>query len=279
MIKRVKKEKSKAASYRDCIVTFIDILGFRNIVRERSPEEIQEIVNLVQRHAGSDEEELARKDGFDFDHDTPWTRTSFFSDSVVRVRPYDAEIHDGSLFHELLNLVHAQAELVNQGIFIRGGLTAGKLYLRDNVLFGPAMIQAYDLESKFANYPRIVIDPITIDALKTDARLRNEDHTPDEELKSVRKLLRRGDDGLHYVDYLYAFRDEMDEYEEFPAFLKRVKNHIVANATAASENLGILQKYLWAAKYLNQTAKRFEDCKDQDSIRINDHDIPALAEA
>lgn len=270
-------KNKKTASYRDCIVTFIDILGFRSIVSKSPPKEIQEIVGLVQQLAGSGEEKIAKKDGFDRDDDIPWTRTTFFSDSVVRVRPYDTKIHDGSLFHELLNLVHAQAELAHRGIFIRGGLTVGKLYLRDNVLFGPAMVQAYDLESKFANYPRIVIDPDVIDAFKTDARLRSDDNSSKEELKSVRKLLKRGDDGLYYVDYLYAFREEMDDYEEFPLFLTRVKNHIVSNANAAKENLSVLQKYLWAAKYLNNTAERFGDCTDQDHIRIDYHDIPALS--
>jgi hypothetical protein len=32
------------AAYRDCVVTFIDILGFRNVVSRRSAEDIQQIV-------------------------------------------------------------------------------------------------------------------------------------------------------------------------------------------------------------------------------------------
>lgn len=287
MAERTKKKKKagpiaeqpEPIAYRDCVVTFIDILGFRNIVSRRSPEKIQQIVDLVQRHAGSGDRAFAEKHPFDINDGMPWTRTIFFSDSVVRVRPYDREIHDGSLFYELLDLVHAQGELVHRGIFVRGGLTVGKLYHRDNVLFGPAMVQAYDLESKLAISPRIVIDPAALDALRTDKRLRSEDHDLDDEWNYIRKLLRRGKDELHYVDYLGAFRDEMDDYDAFPDFLAQVKVHVVANAAAAKANPGVLQKYLWCARYLNATAERFQDCRDQEHIQIGERDIPGFRES
>lgn len=269
-------EEPESTGYRDCVVTFIDILGFRSIVSRSSPDEVEEIVRLVQRHAGSDDKASAEELGLDLE-DMPWTRTIFFSDSIVRVRPYDDVAHDGSLFHELLDLVHAQGELVYRGIFIRGGLTIGKLYHRDNVLFGPAMVQAYDLESQFAKYPRIIVDPVALAALQTDKRLRREGHRLNEEREYIRKLLRFSEDGLHYVDYLGALRDEMDDYDAFPDFLAQVKEHIVTNATAAKGNLAVFQKYLWSARYLNATAGRFRDCKDDDRILIDERDIPGLA--
>lgn len=263
-------------AYRDCVVTFIDILGFKNIIAKRSPAEIQEIVGLVQRHTSSGDKESAKEYASDFNDDMPWTRSIFFSDSVVRIRPYDGEFYEGSLFYEFLDLVHAQAELVNRGIFIRGGITVGKLYHRDDVLFGPAMVQAYELESRFANYPRIVVDPAALAALKADERLRNEDNDLEENLAYVRKLLLLGEDGLHYIDYLGAFREEMDDYGAFPDFLARVKDHIITNAVASKENLGVLQKFLWLARYLNTTAKRFCDCRDDKHLEIAEGDIASL---
>lgn len=271
------KERVKAIAYRDCIVTFIDILGFKNLVAKRSAADIQEIVDLVQRHASSGDKTSAKEDDTDLNDELPWTRTIFFSDSVVRIRPFDGNFREGPLFYELIDLVHAQAELVRRGIFIRGGLTVGKLYHKDDVMFGPAMVQAYELELKFANYPRIVIDPTTIAALKTDDRLRNEDHDLEEELSYVRKLLRLGEDGLHYVDYLGAFREEMDDYCAYPNFLAQVKEHIVANAATSREILGVLQKYLWSARYLNATAKRFQDCENDKRIQIGEDDVPEIA--
>jgi hypothetical protein len=75
---------------------------------------------------------------------------------------------------------------------------------------------------------------------------------------------------------LGAFRDEMDDYGEFPDFLARVKEHIIAKAAASRENLGVLQKFLWSARYLNATVERFRDCKDNERLEIGEGDIAAL---
>jgi hypothetical protein len=219
-------------AYRPSIVTFIDVLGFRSIVGRKSANEIYQIVKRVQRHAGSTDEDVVRE--FGLVDEANWTRCVFFSDSIVRVRPFDGEYRDGSLFHEIIDLVHAQAELAHQGIFIRGGLTVGEIHQSNDVIFGPAMVRAYDLESSFANYPRIVIDPDVFKALRSDQRLHAEHHDVAQEMKYIKGLVRKGDDGLYFIDYLGAFRNEMDDYEAFPEYLADVKKEIVAQAISAS---------------------------------------------
>jgi hypothetical protein len=44
------------------------------------------------------------------------------------------------------------------GILVRGGLAKGMLHHRGNVVFGPALLDAYALESTIAKFPRILID-------------------------------------------------------------------------------------------------------------------------
>ncbi|WP_165614698.1 hypothetical protein [Sinorhizobium alkalisoli] len=41
---------------------------------------------------------------------------------------------------------------------IRGGLTVGKVYSDRDVVFGPAMIRAYDIEHTMATNPIMMID-------------------------------------------------------------------------------------------------------------------------
>jgi hypothetical protein len=270
-----KKVDKKPLSYRPSIVTFIDILGFRSIVDRMPAHDIYEIVKRVQRHAGSTDEEAVRESGLI--EEINWTRCVFFSDSVVRVRPVDAKYRDGSLYYEILDLVHAQAELAHQGVFIRGGLTIGDIHQGNDVIFGPAMVRAYDLESSFSNYPRIVIDPDVFKALRTDPRLRAEHHDVAEEMKSINRLVRNGDDGLYFIDYLGASRDEMDGPETFPAYLAEVKNHIVSQAVSAAKKLAVLQKYLWMAKYLNAVAAKYTDCSSNSQVLITSKDIPEMS--
>lgn len=45
------------------------------------------------------------------------------------------------------------------GFFFRGGVTIGDLFHDGHIVFGPALNQAYDLESKKAVYPRAILDP------------------------------------------------------------------------------------------------------------------------
>jgi hypothetical protein len=49
------------------------------------------------------------------------------------------------------------------GFLIRGGMAYGKLYHTGGVVFGPALIDAVALESKFAVYPRIVLSEPAMD--------------------------------------------------------------------------------------------------------------------
>jgi hypothetical protein len=55
--------------------------------------------------------------------------------------------------------IHLQCGLLALGILIRGGISRGRAVHADDILYGEGMINAYNLESKAAIYPRIVIDP------------------------------------------------------------------------------------------------------------------------
>jgi hypothetical protein len=111
----------------------------------------------------------------------------------------------------LIDLVHAQTELAGRGILVRGGMTVGNIYAAADLAYGPAFVRAYDLESKLANYPRIVLDPSLIKALRDDKRIRSAQHSPDEEIAYIRSLIRQGDDGLWFVDYLGASSTEFED--------------------------------------------------------------------
>ena len=45
------------------------------------------------------------------------------------------------------------------GFLTRGGATLDKLYHKEGVVFGPAMVESYSIESRIAVYPRIVVSP------------------------------------------------------------------------------------------------------------------------
>lgn len=151
------------------VVTFIDILGFKNLVENKDEDEMREILSLFQKNNSKKPfERVVPENPMLLDALIP-IETIFFSDSVVRIRyAPDFEKNEASdglymclLEKELYLLAEIQSDLLKHGILIRGGITIGDIsYDKEtNQLFGKAMNRAYELESKVANYPRIVIDP------------------------------------------------------------------------------------------------------------------------
>lgn len=240
----------------------MDILGFREIVAQRSATEIRHVLDLVRDFA-SDDDELPEADVVALN----------FSDSVIRIRYYDTKYSIGALNHEVLSLIHAQGELVNNGVLVRGGITTGQVFCDGAMIFGPGFNRAYGLESEFAIYPRIVVGPEAFHDLRSDARLRAEHHDTVDEIHYLRGFLKRGDDGLWFVDYLAAMRYELDDPDFYPALISRHRSLVIDNAARAGASLRVLQKYLWLARYHNDVCGRTGMEAD---LLITSADIPAL---
>jgi hypothetical protein len=256
--------------YRKALVTFIDVLGFRDLVSTKSPAEVRKIVRLVQNFGAQD-----KTDNDDKKHEN-WTRTFAFSDSIIRIRPFDSDYRDGSLFHEIIALVHAQAELADLGVFVRGGMSAGDVYFEKNAIFGPAFVRAYELESQFANVPRIVIDPFVFEELRTSPRLRADHHDLADEIHYLKKLLAPSDDGLWFVDYLVAIQTELDEPEYYFDFLTHHRDFIISNADGLSQQSRAVQKYLWLATYHNNAVNRISNGDPRPELLIARENISML---
>jgi hypothetical protein len=76
---------------------------------------------------------------------------SFTCDSIASID------HLESIGKFLDMAIEIQRKLLSvEGILTRGGITIGELFHDDNFLFGPAMVDADELESQ-SNYPRITV--------------------------------------------------------------------------------------------------------------------------
>lgn len=263
---RRERERTKARGsidgYEPGIVSFIDILGFRALLGTRSASEIQDVI-LNLREITASEEPPARRM-----KDVRLTSRAFadsVSDAVVRVRVYDTQFADGAFFQELLDLLHIQLQCVGTGVLIRAGVAIGNVHVGPNgkgPVFGPAMVRAFEIESEEAIFPRIVLDEDAYQLFLTDARLRNDGHELDEEVGYVDKLLRRGEDGTRFVDYLAASESEFDDFASYLTFLNNhaamVRNNLIARLKPA-----VRRKYAWLARYHNDVIdtliKEFEN--------------------
>ncbi len=127
-------------SYKNGYVAFLDILGFSQYASDETNEE--HIIKMF---------EFTNKFCYLFNSSPELPQNAaFFSDSIVIVSD-DIE----SLIPPIYIV---ESYLWNEmKLLFRGGISYGQYYHNNNVLFGPAVIQAYKLE-KQANYSRIIID-------------------------------------------------------------------------------------------------------------------------
>jgi hypothetical protein len=52
-----------------------------------------------------------------------------------------------------------QLSMALDDYFIRGAISVGELFLDPNTAFGPALLEAHDLESNVARDPRVILAP------------------------------------------------------------------------------------------------------------------------
>src|ERR1041385_2776088 len=145
-------------NYEYRIVAFVDILAFSEMIKATDTDDpkkeddaqamldkLQEVVKFLQ----TDISKAISK------HDLPsGTKASMFSDTVVVSIPKAESRGVWRLFQLLKKL---QIKLIGNDILLRGGIVHGKLIHQDQLIIGPALVNAYEVESKSALYPRIVI--------------------------------------------------------------------------------------------------------------------------
>jgi hypothetical protein len=235
----------KKVSYQPSVITYLDIMGFRGLVTERSAGEISHTLRILKERV---------QPGRDLVHEF---HIQHFSDLAVRVLPViPGPGRGGDVWFEVLNVVYLQVSLIDEGILVRGGITFGDIVKSWGLLYGPGLIRAYELERE-ASVPRVLVDTrlLTKD-LRTNSLLRNPDHDYKTEMKYIRRLIRRDTDGKYFVDYLRAIASEFDPPETYLQFLEFHRKHIVQGLAKFKGDKEVLRKYKWLRAYHNATVAR-----------------------
>lgn len=232
--------KKRNLAYKPHLVTYIDIMGFRTMVKEKPPNHISRVIRLVKE---AFEPDAKSKTEFDEHYVN-------FSDLIVHTVPLNSQVNIrnrvGSLFSRILAIVHGQASLIDEGILVRGALVLGGMEKSYNVLFGPALIDAYDLEQHSASVSRVVVTPELLNDFKTEPLLHLIDHKHDAEY--VRKLLRTDSDSVVFVDYLGGLANEVQP-SAYLSFLRRHKSLVEEGLLRFAKNQKVLAKYIWLKNY------------------------------
>ncbi|WP_445360515.1 hypothetical protein ACJJIL_18995 [Microbulbifer sp. EKSA005] len=197
---------------------FIDMLGYRDIngaiqneesarefidfmLSNREIFEIQNSEGIKQRYR--DDLQFNLYEYYDIQH-------AFISDSLV-ITYYPKEVksltNEDKMFMHSANalfiiLMRLQTFIFNcfseKGIFLRGGISNGYCYLKDSFAVGTGLIDAYNLESKVAKYPRIALSPHVLGNEKLMERF----DFINKKMYGRHKFIAQDSDGVSYLDYL-----------------------------------------------------------------------------
>jgi hypothetical protein len=227
--------------YGNYLVAFIDILGFKSIVEQS--EEDQEYFNRILSALKHIEHFVIHNEGKAKNEGNSVNMTQF-SDSLVISRPYTTL----SLLLMIMNLDLIMKVLAREGIMIRGGLTSGYLYHEGNIAFGPAFIKAYELASKKAVFPRIIIDPDLLDGSSTPPPY-GEPVNKDYLHVSTKGIIKQDKDGFHFIDFLGGYFSNPEFIGE--ELEKTILGQLLRLNGDYSSTERIEAKLKWMQEYIN----------------------------
>lgn len=242
----------------DRIIAFIDILGFKQQTEDLQEKSLLDILSPLYFAEVSNykQKEIYQDIGLDKFHTTEIT---FFSDSIV-ISCDTKHISD-----LILNVKKMSENFIEYGLFLRGGIAHGKLYHNGRIVFGPAMNEAYLLESNFAIYPRILISDTVRSLIKSlteppvgaeEYRALKNIYKLDEDLKTINNIS-RDDDGFYYINPFplsVALSSHITSLgvTSLDDFVNYLKITIEKNLQKHMSNKKIFSKYFWLATKFNK---------------------------
>lgn len=237
----------ESLKYETRLVAFVDILGWTEAVKA-APEDVTRTQKLglalnVIRNQTKLSELTVKHSG---NHGWPGDpQVTHFSDCLTI-----STVPDNAGKSQLVSaLQFLSMSLLHQGFLLRGGITVGELYHRESMVFGPAFLKAYELESRYAVYPRIILDPALAE------RWGQGDSYVEGPLIRQARTWRLSLDGFRFFDFLQPF-------EGLPAFwnspnlvrnsLLPLRSLLIENLKTYAGNSGVWPKYVWLANYFNE---------------------------
>ncbi|MDR0228065.1 MAG: hypothetical protein LBI72_03260 [Flavobacteriaceae bacterium] len=262
--------------YEDRLTLYIDLLGFKQILNETEHKIEGDYVDNEEKIKALQEAYLkiyASLDTATIKDKATNKKVTIFSDSIVVSMKPKRPNHLDYLLNSIRKMI---IDLANIGILCRGAITYGKLIHTDLYVFGPALVEAYLLESKSANYPRIILEYSILIKL-TDLNDR---------INLRKTYLKKDLDGLYYLDYFDLF-SETEEFDKVfnddnlaLEYLKNIKQLISDSLKKYNRysHVDIRVKYVWMKEKINTTISAMKKTNlNQDIVKHYNLNKPIIS--
>lgn len=234
MIRKINDETrykwNEQCKYEERYIALVDILGFSKWVYDESKNHV--FAGILHSLGTLPTQHEAKGTGFER------IKTAIISDTLV----LSATTSSPTALSDIIYCTYsAFRTFLSEGIMLRGAICRGKLYHEDNIVFGPAMVEAHLLEQHIAIYPRIVLSSQT----SSDFFEHNAD---------IANAFIEDTDGIIYLD-LYGDMIAAAYAKNDCSAPTAIQNIVYDNLRNSSNNEKIRQKYLWVKEHFNRSLK------------------------
>lgn len=244
---------AKRQGYKEYYMAFVDILGFKNMISNSRFDEILDVywhfmneglsnptlgLGYAVDMEDQDDEAIKLKN---FNKALSKTSYQYFSDCIVIAVPcINAEAL--AVIIEICNYIQESMFGCSQPVFLRGAITKGPLYINNkkSIVFGKALVEAYQAESSIAKYPRIILSDNVVSSGIVDV------------VDNYPKILIRDEDGYYYINSIGRYIEEIEWSEENVNHI----NEYVDGVLNSYNPLDVREKYLWIRKKLDSIVIR-----------------------
>lgn len=245
-------------------VAFVDLLGYSERIRTaKSIEEANAELSTISTALQKASQWIDGKTAFG----PPTHVTRFFTDCLVVGHPvYDpsaeAEPEMGYLFFFLAMF---QFEMARHGVFVRGALSVGHLYVDKQLVFGDALLEATNAEKDKARDPRIVLCSSAMQRVEKQLKWYGNKAWAPHNFDLLRDT-----DGQVFIDYLRQ-TILMAEDEAGPFFDELIehRDQVVQNLEQYRVEPRVWSKYAWVGRYHNWFCDQYPKYFDEG------HKVPA----
>lgn len=215
-------------AYQEKYVAFLDILGFKEIVKSSSNKNGNHGKSKIHQ-ALRYMDIIAEMNDQAANNINKENVIRHISDSIILSYP----VHNFELLLE--SVATLQFNLAEYGMYLRGAITFGEVFDEDGPIYGPGIIEAYELESSHAIYPRVIL---------SESVLKKEKET----LKIISQTIKTDRDGMVYINWKY--RKSQNNHEHFNNIILGINSNITKMLKKYKKKPNIHQKYQWLNDYL-----------------------------
>ncbi|WP_133126815.1 hypothetical protein [Legionella nagasakiensis] len=254
------KDFCESLEYEKRFVAFIDVLGWSDLIEQskNNPNLVKDLGVCVNNALIMKEfHENSGRIGVSVGN----VQFSQFSDCIVVSALPQFGFNITSLDMFVSNIWPIVSMFLKLGYIVRGGITCGDIVHRGNMVYGPALVDAYLLENQDAKNPRIILDRdfanmMGLNQIITGIQVQG--------YEGYKKTFRKDVDDYMFYDFLQPFTNMPGTPTNKNLLLNNLstlKPVIDSGLSKYKADTRKLMKYQWLGHYYNSVLEEYSNLR------------------